>query len=60
MTYDAVFVCNGHNFQPNIPNFDGIELFDGRTIHSHDYRRADTFNSQFQSNFNKYLYSLQF
>lgn len=42
-TYDAVFVCIGVSSSPLIPKFDGIEKFNGRKIHSHDYRDPQTF-----------------
>lgn len=41
--FDAIFVCNGHNFAPYTPHFDGIEQFEGKHMHSHDYRRASVF-----------------
>lgn len=41
--FDAVFVCNGHNFMPHIPPFDGFEQFEGRKMHSHIYRKANQF-----------------
>ena len=34
--YDALFVCNGHHWDPNTPSFPGT--FDGIEIHSHAYR----------------------
>ncbi|MGW4478618.1 flavin-containing monooxygenase [Rhodococcus triatomae] len=33
--YDALIVCNGHHWDPNIPDFPG--QFDGTLIHSHEY-----------------------
>lgn len=41
--YDAVFVCNGHFFKPNIPIIDGADKFNGKIIHSHDVRRLNYF-----------------
>lgn len=41
--FDAVFICNGHNFLPNIPTFIGLTQFEGNKIHSHDYRRPGVF-----------------
>lgn len=41
--FDAIFVCNGHNSVPFTPDFQGINEFQGRVIHSHDYRRAESF-----------------
>ena len=34
--YDALFVCNGHHWDPNTPQFPGS--FDGVEMHSHAYR----------------------
>lgn len=34
--YDALFVCNGHHWDPNTPSFPGA--FDGVEMHSHAYR----------------------
>jgi len=34
--YDALFVCNGHHWDPNTPEFPGI--FNGIEMHSHAYR----------------------
>ncbi len=34
--YRAVLVCNGHHWQPNLPELAGE--FDGEAFHSHDYR----------------------
>jgi hypothetical protein len=33
--FDALLVCNGHHWDPRIPEFPGS--FDGPAIHSHDY-----------------------
>lgn len=41
--YDAVFVCNGHYFDPFIPEIRGAAEFNGKLLHSHDYRSAETF-----------------
>ncbi|EFO97513.1 hypothetical protein CRE_07840 [Caenorhabditis remanei] len=42
--YDAVFVCNGHFFEPLNP-YENSE-FEGEMIHSHDYRRAEHFEGK--------------
>lgn len=34
--YDALFVCNGHHWDPNTPEFPGS--FEGVEMHSHAYR----------------------
>lgn len=41
--YDAVFVCNGHFFEPFISNIEGAKHFKGKMLHSHDFRSADKF-----------------
>lgn len=41
--FDAVFVCNGHYFAPQIPQIDGANEFKGKILHSHDFRKADAF-----------------
>ncbi len=43
-TYTAVLVCNGHHWQPKMPNFPG--KFDGETIHSCQYRNPDDFKNK--------------
>jgi cation diffusion facilitator CzcD-associated flavoprotein CzcO len=35
-TYDVLFVCNGHHWDPRIPEYPG--KFDGPALHAHDYR----------------------
>lgn len=44
--FDYVFVCNGHYSKPFIPEFPGREIFNGNQMHSHDYRRPETFVSE--------------
>jgi hypothetical protein len=41
--YDAVFVANGHHWNPKYPEppFPGQETFTGDTLHSHYYREPD-------------------
>jgi cation diffusion facilitator CzcD-associated flavoprotein CzcO len=38
--YDAVIVANGHHWDPRMPEpaFPGADSFEGRQIHSHDYK----------------------
>ncbi|XP_066291843.1 flavin-containing monooxygenase 5-like [Branchiostoma lanceolatum] len=38
--FDAVMVCIGHHVYPYYPrdSFDGIDDFQGKTVHSHDYK----------------------
>lgn len=44
--YDAVFVCNGHFFAPQIAHIDGASEFKGKIMHSHDYRSPDAFQGE--------------
>lgn len=44
--FDAVMVCNGHYFEPRIPNIPGQDIFTGKQIHSHDYRVPTAFNDK--------------
>ncbi len=39
--YRAVLVCNGHHWQPKLPDFPGE--FSGRSLHSRDYRSPEIF-----------------
>ncbi|XP_067662263.1 flavin-containing monooxygenase 5-like [Haliotis asinina] len=36
--FDAVIVCTGHHASKNVPYFTGQEDFQGKIIHSHDYK----------------------
>lgn len=45
--FDAVFVCNGHYFAPRIPEIEGASEFNGKVIHSHDYRTGEIFRGMF-------------
>lgn len=42
-TFDIVFVCNGHYSTPSFPHYESRSVFKGKQIHSHDYRRPETF-----------------
>lgn len=55
ITYDAVFVCSGNYFKPNIPQFPGMEKFKGTQLHSHDYRRAQDYQGKMVFNFFVFL-----
>lgn len=44
--YDALFVCNGHHWDPNWPEPPFPGQLDGTVIHSHDYRDAAPFRGQ--------------
>ena len=42
--YGAVFVANGHHWNPRRPDFPGE--FDGQVVHSHDYRTPDGYEDR--------------
>lgn len=44
--FDAVFVCNGRYSMPRICDTAGIGEFQGKMLHSHDFRAADNFRGQ--------------
>lgn len=44
--FDHVIVSTGHFSTPNVPYFDGIDKFEGRVIHAHDFREALEFKDQ--------------
>ncbi|OWF43805.1 senecionine N-oxygenase-like [Mizuhopecten yessoensis] len=44
--FSHVIVASGHFSVPNVPEFDGIDTFRGRILHSHDFRRAHEFKGQ--------------
>lgn len=37
MIFDQVIVATGHHWKPNLPEFPGMELFQGKTTHSNSY-----------------------
>ncbi|XP_077987008.1 flavin-containing monooxygenase 5-like [Glandiceps talaboti] len=37
-TFDAVLVCSGHHVDPHKPKFPGQDDFQGRIVHTHDYK----------------------
>lgn len=41
--FDFVINASGHFSTPNVPVFEGFELFPGRIMHSHDFRDAVEF-----------------
>ena len=45
-TFDHVIVATGHFSTPNMPYFNGIEQFNGRVLHAHDFRDAREFSGQ--------------
>lgn len=44
--FDAVLVCNGHYHTPDYPKMMGRERFQGRQIHSHDYRCSQPYEGK--------------
>lgn len=44
--FDYVVVANGHFSVPNIPKIEGIEKFQGRILHAHEFRDAKEFTGQ--------------
>ena len=42
--FDHVVVASGHFSMPNVPYFEGFATFNGRVLHSHDFR--DAWNSR--------------
>jgi len=45
-TFDHVIVATGHFSTPNVPHFDGLDKFEGRVLHSHDFRDALEFKDK--------------
>lgn len=45
--YDAVFVCSGHFAAPKIPDLPGTDEFNGKMIHSHDFRTSEDFRGKY-------------
>jgi trimethylamine monooxygenase len=44
--FDNVIVASGHFSTPNVPHFEGIAQFNGRVLHSHDFRDALEFKGK--------------
>jgi trimethylamine monooxygenase len=45
-TFDNVVVASGHFSVPYIPEYDGMNTFPGRILHSHDFRDAEEFRGK--------------
>lgn len=45
-TFDHVVVASGHFSTPNVPEFDGMDQFNGRIMHAHDFRDAVEFKDK--------------
>jgi trimethylamine monooxygenase len=44
--FDHVIVASGHFSTPNVPQFDGMDRFNGRVLHAHDFRDAVEFRDK--------------
>lgn len=44
--FDNVIVCSGHFSTPNVPEFEGLDRFNGRVLHAHDFRDAVEFKDK--------------
>jgi len=44
--FDYVVVASGHFSTPNVPDFEGLETFNGRVLHAHDFRDALEFKDK--------------
>ncbi|KAL3856623.1 hypothetical protein ACJMK2_011358 [Sinanodonta woodiana] len=44
--FDGVLVCTGHHTYPHIPEFEGLETFTGKYIHSHGYKENVEFTGK--------------
>lgn len=44
--FDHVIVASGHFSTPNVPEFDGMDKFNGRIMHAHDFRDAVEFKDK--------------
>ncbi|KAL5007986.1 hypothetical protein ScPMuIL_013567 [Solemya velum] len=46
LVYDFVIVCNGHYYDPFIPDIKGLDSFEGEYIHSHGYKNFKGFEGK--------------
>ena len=42
--FDNIIVASGHFSTPNVPYYEGFEIFNGRILHAHDFRDAREFS----------------
>ena len=40
---NGVMVCTGHHVQPHVPTFKDQDKFRGQVLHTHSYKRPDSF-----------------
>jgi len=45
-TFDYVVCASGHFSTPNVPDFEGLNYFNGRVMHAHDFRDAVEFKGK--------------
>lgn len=45
-SFDNVVVASGHFSTPNVPAFTGLDRFNGRVLHAHDFRDAVEFKDK--------------
>lgn len=45
-TFDAVMLCTGHHAYPHIPKFQSQHLYQGKVIHSQEYKDYRGFEDQ--------------
>jgi len=44
--FDRVIVATGHFSVPHVPKFKGLEKYEGRVLHAHDFRNSREFTGQ--------------
>lgn len=44
--YDAVVVAVGRYSKPKVPRIKGLDIWEGKVSHTHDYRKPDGYNNQ--------------
>jgi len=44
--FDNIIVASGHFSTPHVPYFEGVEAFNGRVLHAHDFRDAMEFKDK--------------
>ena len=44
--FDHVIVASGHFSVPNVPEYPGFDMFNGRVLHAHDFRDAREFSGK--------------
>jgi len=44
--FDNVICASGHFSTPNVPHFEGLDTFNGRVLHAHDFRDAREFKDK--------------